>query len=244
MIYVVLGMHKSGTTLLSQLLHESGIPMLDEEGEQAGYDRGHKFEDAKFRGINSILLGSSGRYSLEIPLPGSLEWGSDVEDAARDLVGQREDSSSSSWGFKDPRTTLTYPFWREVLPEHRLLGVYRSPFEVWMHYGRRWRNLWSVMRHWTEHNRRLLSYLEDEGDRGFLVAYHELMTSDEPLDRLEAFLGRGVEDVRDPSLYRSRVDPDWWTRSLVNLMGGLLPEDPMGLWDRLEAVPRRRPDGG
>ncbi len=245
MIHVVLGMHKSGTTLVSQLLHRSGVPMLDAADQEAGYDDGHKFEDAEFRTINSTLLGSAGRYSLEIPLPDALDWSPELEDRARELIRERQ-ASSKTWGFKDPRTTLTYPFWRTVLPEHRLLGVYRSPFEVWAHYGRRWRNLWSVMRHWTGHNRRMLSYLEGEGET-FLVSYHELMTSDASLDRLQAFLGRDVEDVRDPALYRSQMSPGWRARSLVKLTGLFLPEDPVELWHRLDRFPRshegRRPDG-
>jgi hypothetical protein len=38
MIYVVLGMHKSGTTLVSQLLHQSGISMGEDFGEGRDYD--------------------------------------------------------------------------------------------------------------------------------------------------------------------------------------------------------------
>lgn len=44
MIFVVLGMHKSGTTLVSQILHHSGIPMGDGFDENVTYDGGNKYE--------------------------------------------------------------------------------------------------------------------------------------------------------------------------------------------------------
>ena len=43
MNYVVLGMHKSGTTLVSQMLHQSGINMGDFD-PLVSYDRGNQYE--------------------------------------------------------------------------------------------------------------------------------------------------------------------------------------------------------
>ena len=34
MVFVVLGMHKSGTTLISRMMHESGINMIDPVQEE------------------------------------------------------------------------------------------------------------------------------------------------------------------------------------------------------------------
>ena len=43
-IYVVLGMHKSGTTLISQILHHSGVNMGGAEIETSrSYDEGNKY---------------------------------------------------------------------------------------------------------------------------------------------------------------------------------------------------------
>ena len=55
MLYVVLGMHKSGTTLLSQVLHHSGIDM-GEIPDGVSYDKGNKYEDQESFHINMELI--------------------------------------------------------------------------------------------------------------------------------------------------------------------------------------------
>ena len=44
MIYIVLGMHKSGTTLISEILHHSGINMTEDQNTQLNYDQGNFYE--------------------------------------------------------------------------------------------------------------------------------------------------------------------------------------------------------
>ena len=58
MIYVVLGMHKSGTTLISETLHESGINMgeFSDIQQGIGYDEGHKYERRETQQINRQIL--------------------------------------------------------------------------------------------------------------------------------------------------------------------------------------------
>ncbi len=43
MIYVIFGMHKSGTTLVAEMLHKSGINMGDFD-ESVSYDIGNQYE--------------------------------------------------------------------------------------------------------------------------------------------------------------------------------------------------------
>ena len=51
MIYIILGMHKSGTTLISQILHKSGINMGN-FNEDVSYDQGNKYERPASQKIN------------------------------------------------------------------------------------------------------------------------------------------------------------------------------------------------
>ena len=39
-------------------------------------------------------------------------------------------ADGAPWGFKDPRTLLTLPFWREALGDARLVGTFRHPARV------------------------------------------------------------------------------------------------------------------
>ncbi len=63
MIYLVLGCHKSGTTLVSEMLHSSGIQMIDDAGAveetagQSGYDDGRFYERSEWVRLNADILG-------------------------------------------------------------------------------------------------------------------------------------------------------------------------------------------
>ena len=73
MIYIVLGMHKSGTTLLSQILHHSGISMGENFNESVSYSQGNKYERETTQQINKEILGDPTAYSIDIPLPKTLK---------------------------------------------------------------------------------------------------------------------------------------------------------------------------
>lgn len=257
MIYVVLGMHKSGTTLVARTLHESGIHMGVFD-ESLDYQQGNKYEHREFQEINRRILapflvpdlaelrarqrrqrGVSAFDEAGFPRNGdSRAWvrrgalrealASSVpaegarmralirrcEGVAREASGDpragTRENAIADWGFKDPRTTLTYPLWRSLLPEHRLIAVFRGFAEVMQHYGvrasqplRRMR----VARAWGLYNRLLLEHLR-AAPRGSAIGlrFEELMKDDgcAELMRFSEFVGRELCDVRDPSLYRSR----------------------------------------
>ena len=60
--------------------------------------------------------------------PASLQWGSALR-AGRDRLIEHY-SEHEIWGFKDPRTMLTLPFWLEALPQMTMVGTFRSPTAV------------------------------------------------------------------------------------------------------------------
>jgi hypothetical protein len=252
MIYVVLGMHKSGTTLVARLLHESGIDM-GEFDHSLGYASGNTFERHETQAINRRLL----RGLLLPPVdhllrrrwrPAQNEAGYPANRDSQALIRYRALAKRLSrpdacegvdavidgcrdhadWGFKDPRTALTYPVWRERLPEHRLVAVYRGLAQTLQrartgprHPARSFR----VLHAWTVHNWMILRAIEATDMPFIVLRYEELMAGDEGLKRLSEFAGRPLHDVRDPSLYRSRTvsDPPAWIRPLRPL----LPIDPI-----------------
>lgn len=205
---VVLGMHKSGTTLVSLMLHRSGIEMVDHEGA-GGYDDGNHFERLSTNGLNKRLLGRSGGNSLRTfrPLdPGSVQ--AELRSDAFRLVAELE-SRGRPWGFKDPRTCLTYPFWRDVLPAHKVICVYRGPGEVHAHYtGKRSLDATRgirTLRAWYEYNLAMLNaYQQAAPGTRLLIDYSTLMQDEDQLARLSAFVGRDIKDERVASLRRAR----------------------------------------
>jgi hypothetical protein len=203
-------MHKSGTTLVSLMLHRSGIAMVDRE-EAGGYDEGNHFERMSTNALNKRLLDRAGGNSLRTfrPLdptgvPAQLR-----EDAAN-LVTELE-SRGVAWGFKDPRTCLTYGFWRQVLPAHKVICVYRAPSEVHAHYtGKRSPDVTRgirTLRAWYEYNLGMLNaFRQGRPEDRHLIDYGRLMEDPGELERLSVFLGCDIRDERVASLKRARPE--------------------------------------
>lgn len=231
MIYVVLGMHKSGTTLVSRMLHDAGIAMVEAADPTVGYDQRNTWEREATKRINHELLDSSGAFSLaplarRAPAPATL-------DRMRSLVSACS-RLHADWGFKDPRSCLTYDCWADVLPEHRVVAVYRQPAEAWSHYWssttgrRRWTIFRQFLARWSEYNEGILAAVAAARAPAIVVEYARLMDGDDELLRLERFLGRPIADPRDAGMRRSRTRPTGLyavARMWHRLGGGGLPEE-------------------
>src|SRR6266545_4084907 len=97
--------------------------------------------------------------------------------------------SRGVWGWKDPRNSLTLPFWQDVLPGMKTLIMVRNPLEV--AYSMKERNGTSYsfgLRLWEIYNRHLIE-AADEKDR--LVTHYDLFfeNAEAELQRIMEFIG-------------------------------------------------------
>src|ERR1051325_9829505 len=97
--------------------------------------------------------------------------------------------SADVWGWKDPRNTLTLPFWQDLVPELRTLIMVRNPLEV--AYSMRKRNGTSYafgLRLWEIYNRRVV---EMAGKHEQLISHYDLFfeNPEEELKRMADFIG-------------------------------------------------------
>lgn len=126
---VVVGMHRSGTSLAASLLKNAGLDIGDRllDGNWSN-PRGH-FEDVDFFELQREMLVRLDRHP-----DGWLT--SDLPDLPEDLVGRarvlldQKQRSGRPWGWKDPRTVLFLPLWLSLLPAATFAIVYRAPWEV------------------------------------------------------------------------------------------------------------------
>lgn len=147
---IVLGMHRSGTTLIAQLLQDMGVFMgrrLDANYESIFFLRLNTWM-LKQAGTNwehpepyDRLLSSSPARSMVLHYlraytdrPWTLEY--------LGLAGLSQNRGSLSrisglWGWKDPRTTLTLPMWLDLFPMARIIYVERSGLAVALSLRRR-----------------------------------------------------------------------------------------------------------
>ena len=70
------------------------------------------------------------------------------------------DAADGPWGFKDPRFTFTLPFWRDALPDLRVVASFRHPIAVALSLARR--NQFTSTKSlsvWSSYNQQMLTQL-------------------------------------------------------------------------------------
>lgn len=202
MIYIVLGMHKSGTTLVARTLHESGIPMGEGFPVGASY-RDMKYEAGWAQDINDTILGVDRKeFSLRVRSSGLAGTGINDELAGKMQEGVAGYSAKfDDWGFKDPRTALTYRFWRGNLPAHKVIVVCRDPLAVWRRYSRfiSWRKIRSPFLAWHDYNRAILDVVSGlPDDEVLFLGFEQLLSGRDEWARLDRFTGKRLANVCDP----------------------------------------------
>ncbi len=131
----VIGMHRTGTSLVAGLLHRHGL-WLGEEAELMApnpYNPDGYFENDLVVNLNNDILEMFGG-SWSAPPKLAAGWAEDprLEDSKRVAreIGERLASSGEAWGFKDPRASLTLPFWLSVWGEMTVVVTVRNPLEA------------------------------------------------------------------------------------------------------------------
>jgi hypothetical protein len=137
-IVVVLGMHRSGTSLCAHVLSAMGIDMADNIGVARGNDKGHwerweivEFHDHILRLFNRDYHGPFHDFSLPVA------WWADprvhqIKDEIVAFLKQR--MGESDFGFKDPRTVRLMPLWHQIFNDLKLVPKFvlclRNPAQV------------------------------------------------------------------------------------------------------------------
>lgn len=122
----ILGMHRSGTSLLAGTLEECGLDLGDVNTFSPANRKGNR-ESWLLTALHEDLLRAAGG-GWRAPPERPVSWGP-LHRKIRDLyIGQF--AASPVWGFKDPRLLFCLEGWLEVLPGLELVGVFRHPLEV------------------------------------------------------------------------------------------------------------------
>ncbi|MGD0038764.1 MAG: sulfotransferase [Bacteroidota bacterium] len=170
---IITGMHRSGTSLLANILQEAGVDLGTELlGPLPGNPRGH-YEDLKFlhfmdeivqrKGLGILLEEENQISTLQ---PNEIEY-------ARQLINKRH--NVPIWGWKDPRTCLYLDLWEKLLPEAKHIFIYRHPLEVATSLIRRGTDIQILLdpirgiRSWILHNKFILKFYQGHKESCFLL---------------------------------------------------------------------------
>ena len=129
---IILGMHRSGTSMVGGVLSHLGVDLGDDSpGRQISNPLGH-FEDRDFLEINAAILAEAGG-SWDHPPQAKkiLENGKLFFPQIQKLLDSRRESNQGMpWGWKDPRTSLTLELFAPYLSNALFIWCQRNPDEI------------------------------------------------------------------------------------------------------------------
>jgi len=137
---IIIGMHRSGTTLLSKILEQLGVFMgwrKDENNEALFFLR---FNDWILKQANATWDNPYNYYFTDEDFKNLMA--NLAEKYIRSIrrleyLGLRKSLKYKSlkdldfpWGWKDPRNTFTLDIWLKVFPDAKIIHIYRNPVDV------------------------------------------------------------------------------------------------------------------
>lgn len=134
-IVCVLGAHRSGTSLVTRVLNLLGMHlgprkhlMPPADWNPTGY-----WEHRQIEELNNTILERLGGKWYEPPIfPQRWENSSELDDLRQraHAIIQEDFATAKVWGWKNPQTCLTLPFWQQLLPTMRYVICLRHPIDV------------------------------------------------------------------------------------------------------------------
>jgi hypothetical protein len=148
---IIIGMHRSGTSLLSRLLEASGVFM--------GRGKDVNNESWFFYKSNQFMLSHAGaRWDFPEPMRFTNQVYEDHMQRVmkkrlsclytlKEYTGWKNAIKWSSankipihWGWKDPANTFTLPIWKKIFPNAKIIHISRHPLDVAVSLSKREEN--------------------------------------------------------------------------------------------------------
>lgn len=216
-------MHRSGTSLLTRILNLLGMNLGPNEvlttEPVADNSKGYWEHSELTLVSDAILKRYGGSWDKPPALPQNWE-----TDAALDDLRQRAEqiiedqfAGGALWGWKDPRTCLTLPFWQRLIPDMRYVICLRNPLAIAGSLARRdrlsaeascalWLNYVSPSLHHTEGKPRLLVFYEDIMNDGLGELPRLAQFLGVPERAAQAAVQKAVAEFIEPGLQHFRAD--------------------------------------
>jgi len=126
---VLLGMHRSGTSMVAGVLEKLGINMGDKLGGKAVSNPLGHFEDASFVHLNEAILSKAGgNWSNPPSVRSILELENIFSDRISKLIKRK--NKKELWGWKDPRTCLTMSLYEKHLTNFYIIVCSRDKKDI------------------------------------------------------------------------------------------------------------------
>jgi hypothetical protein len=220
------GMHRSGTSLITSILRSCGLFIGKDielmESNQYDNPKGY-WEFLEIVGFTEELLKDFGG-SWKDPSPffdRNLFKHMEPQSIQAKNILEPLIQSHRVWGWKDPRVTITVPFWKNIFPNLKLIVCLRNPLEVAFSLSKRiisHVNFQKGLILWKDYYQILSNDLNLLSDRQIFVIHYEsiLKNPDEEIERLCKFTGLSpskndldnAKGLIKPNLYRGFLPND------------------------------------
>lgn len=248
---LVLGFHRSGTSMVTRMLHRAGLFVGDKLlGAGPSNPYGH-FEDEEVIAFHDRILRENGRSWTFDGRASDLTLAEDEFRWMRQFIGKRN-SQHEAWGFKDPRACIFAHAWKEILDKVVFLCVFRDFIEtsqsllhrqsrdIVMNKGSRsehvrfWRDGSLALRMWVSHNREVLRIVRENESACLCVRHRQVLDGFPVIEKL-GLMGAPLQPID----MRNLVDMEA-THTGVNFLPGLendeLLAEARSLWLEIERL--------
>jgi hypothetical protein len=190
-VLIVTGMDRSGTSWVASALRASGVFMGERLFRAArGNPFGH-FEDEDFLNLHIDLLTKANYEGLhkygfpDLPPPTEIHVSEEHVQRALKLIESRDEYGL--WGFKDPRTTLFLDFWQRLIPDMKVICLYRHPLEICISLfsrGDGFADLGGVFRAFQHRMGKALAFKQDSPEQMLLCNIHQVIAAPDQLEQM------------------------------------------------------------
>lgn len=140
-VICIAGMHRSGTSMIAQLLHRASLSFGPPE-KLLGADRSNPLGHFEHRDVLTIDRQLLKHFGATWYAPPKLPEKWAEAESLKPLLNQGRELAASfgqqtQWGWKEPRACLFLPFWRSAIPVMKFVLCLRDPLEVALSLQRR-----------------------------------------------------------------------------------------------------------
>ena len=221
---VVTGMHRSGTSMVTQLLAHAGLWLGPEEklmpAKPDNPDGFYEHLDVVWI-HNALLQQHHGGWDFEPTFTNNWQQAESISDLKSRAISTCKKISSGknkhqAWGWKDPRTCFFLPFWHSLMPDMKHVICVRNPLAVAQSIRARNNNsLPFGLDLWERYNSNLLNHVRAGS---FVVTHYDSWFIDpqKELLRLTRFLGWEAQKIEEPAL-QTLIKPSYRHHQTVTL---------------------------
>jgi hypothetical protein len=126
---IIAGMHRSGTSLITNWLHRCGLQIGETLLEASVANKEGHFEDREFLKIHEDILTSNGLENTGLVYDKPLTI-SEYQIEKLKAIIRVKDNHFTEWGWKEPRTCLFLDTYHQLLPNAKYLVIVRDYLAV------------------------------------------------------------------------------------------------------------------